>query len=200
MDIIKHFNQHKRDIYLNSIITKGEHKGLTNKTKCQTLLKKTIKHLLLEIKETNNNVPNNHYRWIGYDGIGTGTTGIKSGISTTQAIIEKKHTDDHLLGSVEIGKRLHKDLQTTFKQNGNNIEDILKRPDFLYCEETTKVIEIMINQWLYDNLWLWLSIRVSKKEHNKQNIARNEHTIEEKLKLKHYINVSELKQICDHLQ
>lgn len=191
MDIIQHFNDNKRNQYLNSIITRGEHKGIPNKEKCKSLLRRTLMHLLLEIKETNN-VPNNYYRWIGYDGIGTGTTGIQSGLYTKNSLLEKKHTHDHLLGAVEIGKTLHKELSNVFKLIGHNIDDIVKRNDFLYCNETQIVIEHMTEIWLHENLWLWLSIKVSKKEHSKQNIVRNEHSIEEKLQLKHYKDVSEL--------
>ena len=201
MDIKKYFNDKKRDQYLESTISRGEHKGLTNRQKCQNLLPKTIRHLMLEIKETGcgslariefdgakqlAEISNNYYRWIGYDGIGTGTTGIKSGIATAKAIEEKKHTDDHLLGAVEIGRRLHKDLIEAFQLFGHDMDEVISRPDFAYCEETNQVIKHMVDNWLYDNLWLWLSIRVSKNEHSNQNIARNQHSIEEKLQLKHY--------------
>jgi hypothetical protein len=198
MDIKKHFNDKKRDQYLESIISRGEHKGLTNRQKCQKLLPKTIRHLMLEIKETERDlnyieldcvkqlISNNYYRWIGYDGIGAGTTGIKSGIATTKAIEEKKYTDDHLIGAVEIGRRLHKDLIEAFHLFGHDMEEVISRPDFAYCEETNQVIKHMVDNWLYDNLWLWLSIRVSKNEHSNQNIARNQHSIEDKLHLKHY--------------
>jgi hypothetical protein len=46
--------------------------------------------------------------------------------------------------------------------------------------------------WLYENLWLWITIGVTKEEHQKDNILRNNNTIEEKIQLKHYKNVSTL--------
>jgi len=54
-------------------------------------------------------------------------------------------------------------------------------------------IDWMLNEWLYDNLHLWATIKVTKEEHKKENIIRNGHTLEEKNKLKHYINFSGLK-------
>jgi hypothetical protein len=166
MDIIACFNQNKRDSYWNKI-----NKGISNEVKCKELFNRTLQHLLLEIKLTNNNVPNNYYRWIGYDGIGSGVSGITSGIKTEEAksLASNKTTADHLIGTVQIGKYVHSE----FEKSGFDID-------------------YMVNTWLYENLWLWMSIRVSKKEHHKDNILRNVNSIEEKLSLKHYINVSEL--------
>jgi hypothetical protein len=162
MDIIACFNQNKRDSYWNS-----------NGEKCKELFNRTLQHLLLEIKLTNNNVSNNYYRLaIGYDlGIGVGTSGINSGIKSKEAksLPSNKTTADHLIGTVQIGKYVHSE----FEKSGFDID-------------------YMVNTWLYENLWLWMSIRVSKKEHHKDNILRNVNSIEEKLSLKHYINVSEL--------
>ena len=165
MDIIACFNENKRDAY-----------WAANEAKCKSIFRRALKHLLLEIEETKENDFdrwNNYYRLgIGYDlGIGVGTTGITSGIKSTEArqLTSKQTTADHLIGTVQIGKYVHSE----FEKNEFDIE---------YMTET----------WLYENLWLWMSIRVSKKEHHKDNILRNVNTIEEKLALKHYENVSEL--------
>ena len=162
MDIIACFNENKRDSYWTA-----------NGEKCKSLFRRTLKHLLLEIELTDNNVSNNYYRLaIGYDlGIGVGTAGITSGIKSKEArqLPSKQTTADHLIGTVQIGKYVHSE----FEKNEFDIE---------YMTET----------WLYENLWLWMSIRVSNKEHHKDNILRNANTIEEKLALKHYVNVSEL--------
>ena len=48
----------------------------------------------------------------------------------------------------------------------------------------------MINKWLYDNLWLWITIKVARVEHKVENISRNENTIQDKKEFKHYLNVS----------
>ena len=163
MDIIACFNENKRDAY-----------WATNEAKCKSIFRRTLKHLLLEIEETNENDFdrwNNYYRWIGYDGIGVGTAGITSGIKTAEAktLTYKQTTADHLMGSVQIGKYVH----TEFERNGFDVD-------------------YMTEVWLYENLWFWMSIRVSNKEHHKDNILRNVNTIEEKLELKHYVNVSEI--------
>ena len=162
MDIIACFNENKRDSYWT-----------TNGEKCKSLFRRTLKHLLLEIELTDNNVSNNYYRLaIGYDlGIGVGTAGITSGIKSKEArqLPSKQTTADHLIGTVQIGKYVHSEF-----------------------EKNEFDIEYMTEVWLYENLWLWMSIRVSNKEHHKDNILRNVNTIEEKLELKHYVNVSEI--------
>ena len=53
-------------------------------------------------------------------------------------------------------------------------------------------IDFMVNEWLYDNLYLWLTIRVSRVEHNSKNIIKNRNSIHEKRKMLHYKSVSEL--------
>lgn len=97
-----------------------------------------------------------------------GISGIKSGIYTEDSITSEKTTDDHLLGAMKIG-------ETAF---------------IAYCKSGFNN-EYMKNVWLYENLYLWLSIKVSSEEHRKDNILRNKNTIEEKLQLKHYIKVSD---------
>lgn len=97
-----------------------------------------------------------------------GISGIKSGIYTEDSMTSEKTTDDHLLGAMKIG-------ETAF---------------IAYCKSGFNN-EYMKNVWLYENLYLWLSIKVSSEEHRKDNILRNKNTIEEKLQLKHYIKVSD---------
>jgi hypothetical protein len=104
---------------------------------------------------------------VGYMGIGK-QKGLASSLSTKAAMNTKVKTkDDHLFGATEIGKYIHQE----FEHNNWNID-------------------YMVNDWLYKNLWLWLTIRVTSTEHSANNILQNTHTIEEKLLLKHYKNVS----------
>ena len=49
----------------------------------------------------------------------------------------------------------------------------------------------MVDTWLYENLWLWITIKVARTEHHVDNINRNQHTLDEKKEFKHYVNVSE---------
>ena len=50
----------------------------------------------------------------------------------------------------------------------------------------------MVDTWLYENVWLWMTIKVTKDEHKSSNIIKNGHSIEEKMEMKHYKSVSEL--------
>jgi hypothetical protein len=50
----------------------------------------------------------------------------------------------------------------------------------------------MVNTWLYENIWLWITIKVTKQEHKSENIIKNGYSIEEKKILKHYVQVSKL--------
>lgn len=106
---------------------------------------------------------------IGYNGLGTQfMSGVQSEASV--GLSSDKTVSDHLIGTTTIGKHVH---------------DILKKSDYN--------IDWMVDIWLYDNLFLWAKIKVTKEEHRKDNILRNSnHTIEQKLNLKHYINVSKL--------
>ena len=49
----------------------------------------------------------------------------------------------------------------------------------------------MVDTWLYENLWIWATIFVSKEEHKNENIRINADTIEDKRFLRHYLNVSD---------
>ena len=130
--------------------------------------KKQLKHLLLEIEEGSTDKELNSFMYrlgLGYYGIGK-QSGIPSGIITEDS---KKNpsTDDHVFGVVEIGKYIHQEF-----------------------EKSNYDLNYMVNEWLYENLWLWMTIKVSKIEHKKENIIRNGHTIEDKKLFKHYKKVS----------
>jgi hypothetical protein len=106
---------------------------------------------------------------LGYYGIGR-QGGLTSGLVTEDAMVNGvKKTADHLLGTTQIGKYIHEE-----------------------CEKYNWDFDYMVNEWLYENLWLWMTIKVTTQEHKSDNIIRNEHTIEDKLLLKHYKKVSTL--------
>ncbi len=106
---------------------------------------------------------------IGYYGVGYGN-GFVSGLTSVDASIKgTPTTPDHWAGATKVGEYVHK----VFKESGYNID-------------------WMLNDWLYDNLHLWATIKVTKKEHHKDNIIQNQHTLEEKNQLKHYVNFSGL--------
>ena len=46
--------------------------------------------------------------------------------------------------------------------------------------------ESIIDEWIFDNLYLWGTIKVSKIEHKKDNILRNKNTLDQKINFEHY--------------
>lgn len=159
MTPIEYFN-------LNS---RGKHWS-KNENTYKRWFRKQLKHLLVEIEDESTERELASFMWrlgLGYWGIGR-QSGLVSGIKTKDSLTNS-YTNDHVFGTVEIGKYIHRE----FKKNNFDID-------------------YMVNQWLYDNLWLWMTIKVSKKEHKKDNIQRNSHSLDEKKDLKHYKNVSEL--------
>ena len=159
MDLIEYFNSKNREKYWGK-----------NNAEYKKWFRKQLKHLLIEIEDgvSEKDMSSFIYRLgLGYWGIGK-QSGIPSGIKT-KASTENSNTDDHLFGTVEIGKYIHSE----FEKFGLDID-------------------YMVEEWLYKNLWLWMTIKVSKEEHKKENIERNIHGIKEKLELKHYKNVRSL--------
>jgi len=108
---------------------------------------------------------------LGYHGIGK-PGGIPSKImSKDSSILNSKHcVNDHLLGATEVGSYIHR----VFKKNNYDID-------------------WMVKEWLFENLYLWGTVKVTKEEHKSKNILRNSnHTIEQKSNFEHYVNVSQL--------
>lgn len=141
-----------------------------NGPKFKKWFKRQLKHLLVEIEENSTEKELNAFMYrlgLGYWGIGK-QKGIFSGIKTEDAILNK-NTNDHVFGVVEIGRFVHQELIK------NNLD-----------------VDYMVNEWLYNHLWLWMTIKVSVEEHKKDNIIRNKHTIEEKKELRHYQKISNL--------
>lgn len=161
MDIIKYFNENKRDKYWSAY---GEN--------FKRWFSRQLKHLLLDIQEGATILEMNNFMYrncLGYLGIGR-QNGLVSGLRSVESKTKNiKRTDDHVFGVVEIGMQIHKSF-----------------------EESNFNIDYMVNEWLYENLYLWMTIKVTKSEHKKDSIIQNIHTLEEKKQLKHYVNVSEI--------
>lgn len=98
---------------------------------------------------------------IGYEIFGY--AGIKCGLYTEASIISDSTTDDHLIGAQKIG-------ETAF---------------IAYCKSGFDN-DYMKNVWLYENLYLWLSIKVTKDEHNNHISKKQIFTIDDKSSLRHY--------------
>jgi hypothetical protein len=44
----------------------------------------------------------------------------------------------------------------------------------------------MVNEWLYEHLHYWFTVKITKEEHKQENLARNKHSLEDKINLVHY--------------
>ena len=44
----------------------------------------------------------------------------------------------------------------------------------------------MTEEWLPNNLHLWVCVQITKEEHKSDNLARDKHTLEEKNKMVHF--------------
>jgi hypothetical protein len=161
-DPVKYFIENRRDAIWEK-----------NKTKwksCFRLQLKTLK-LYLDNNADERLLKSFLYRLgLGYWGIGI-QGGIKSGITSIEALSKEsvKTTNDHVIGAQSIGKKVHE----VFEACG-------------FDEE------YMVDNWLYENLWMWMTIKVTQEEHNSKNISKTITDIEEKKMLRHYINVSPL--------
>ena len=105
---------------------------------------------------------------MGYRGIGF-NNGVYSNLRTKQTLnkTNKELTFDHVVGTTLFGKTVKK---------------IIEQYNF--------DITYLLNNWLFDNLFLWGTLKVTKEQHNKDNILRNKNLLLEKLSLDHYKNVN----------
>lgn len=106
---------------------------------------------------------------LGYWGIGQ-QSGITSGIISLDALeTTGEKTSDHLIGAQLIGKIIHE--------------------AFVACNFDE---DHMADKWLFENIWLWMTIKVTKAEHHRNNILKTVNDLEGKMRLAHYVNVSKL--------
>jgi hypothetical protein len=108
---------------------------------------------------------------LGYYGIGK-PNGIPSKIVSKDSLNVSSNNcvNDHVLGATEVGSYIHNSLK-----------------------ECHYDVDWMVNKWLFENLYLWGTVKVTKSEHKSMNILRNqEHTIKQKSNFEHYIKVSQL--------
>lgn len=160
MNPIEYFNKNNRVKYWSK-----------NQQEYKRWFNRQLKHLLLDIEEGATEKELNAFMYrLGIGNYALGKQGgIPSGVRTEASVglSTNKLTNDHVFGTVEIGKYVHQEFK---KYNYD--------------------IDYMVNEWLYDNLWLWITIKVARTEHKVENISRNENTIEDKKEFKHYLNVS----------
>ena len=161
MNPIEYFNNNNRIKYWSK-----------NKEEYQRWFRRQLKHLLLDIEDGATEKELAAFMWrLGLGNYAIGKQGgIPSGVRTKASIglPSSKLTNDHVFGTVEMGKYVHQEFE---KHNFD--------------------IDYMVDTWLYENLWLWITIKVARTEHHVDNINRNQHTLDEKKEFKHYVNVSE---------
>jgi hypothetical protein len=105
----------------------------------------------------------------GYNGIGVNLTPTRCDLFSEDGYKNptEKCTSDHLIGVTKVADETVYSNDSAFKKSDWNISH-------------------MINDWLYEHLHYWFTIRITKLEHKQENLARNKHTIEEKENLIHY--------------
>lgn len=161
-DPIQFFIENKRD----SVWEKNKEKW---KTHFRLQLK--VLKLFIDNQADEQHMASFAYRLgLGYWGVGQ-QGGIPSGIFSLNAVTSAntKKTNDHLIGAQLIGKTVHEAFEA--------------------CDFNE---DHMVEYWLYENLWLWITVRVTQDEHKNCNISKTITNIEEKKMLRHYINVSSL--------
>lgn len=105
---------------------------------------------------------------LGYWGLGK-QAGLPSGIISENAATnpDVKKTNDHVIGAQLIGKTVHE--------------------AFVSCNFDE---EYMVNSWLKENLWMWMTIQVTQEEH--RNISKTVENLVHKKAMSHYQKVSRL--------
>lgn len=108
----------------------------------------------------------------GYNGLGYKISPAKVGLSSEESLLLKSDecTSDHIIGVTLTGWEIHMFIKTLF-DNGMNKDTI---------------VNTMINDWLLDNLHLWVQAKITKQEHKEDNLARDKHSLQEKIDLVHY--------------
>lgn len=105
---------------------------------------------------------------LGYWGLGR-QAGLSSGILSEKAAYnpKAKKTNDHVIGAQLIGRIVH---ETFVNSNFNE--------------------QYMVNTWLMENLWMWMTIQVTQEEHS--SISKTVDNLDHKMSMLHYQNVSRL--------
>ena len=154
LNFIQEFNKIKRDKYWE----KNEQKWKTKFKEALEILQLTLKR-----RHSTDRIRNIQRLILGYSAF-CSQRGLPSGIESFESSISSKsikRTSDHVFGATMIGEQI--------------IVELTKR---------NYDIDYMVNEWLYKNLYLWMTITLTKDQHD--FIPRNIHSFKEKLKLVHY--------------
>jgi hypothetical protein len=108
----------------------------------------------------------------GYNGLGFKISPAKTGLQSRASLQVKgsECTSDHIVGVTLAGWEIHTKIKELFDKG----------------EPKETIVNMMVKNWLSDNLHLWVQAKITKEEHKGDNLARDEHTLQEKLDLIHY--------------
>ena len=151
------FNKHKRD----EILKLHKDRIIPNFRSASLQLEAIM---LKDITPCKNQLMGWRKNTMGYRGVGF-SGGLPSGLRSKSSIglTGKDCVLDHVIGATLCGEE---------------VEVQLAKCNYNY--------DYLIKNWLFDNLYLWGTIKVTKEEHRKDNILRNKHLLHEKLNLDHY--------------
>ena len=161
------FNKNKKDHYL------AEHsERISSNFRSASLQLKAI--IEDELGPCRNQLNGWRKNTMGYRGIGF-NSGIYSGLRTKGSLVvpSSNYVYDHVIGATLCGQ---------------TAEEIIIGESF--------DLDYLVKEWLFDNLYLWATIKVTKEEHKKENILRNKNTLNEKNLLMHYRKVF-LEDLCE---
>jgi len=108
----------------------------------------------------------------GYNGLGFKISPAKTGLQSRASLHVKgsECTSDHIVGVTLAGWEIHTKIKELFDKG----------------EPKETIVNMMVKNWLSDNLHLWVQAKITKEEHKKDNLARDKHTLQQKLNLVHY--------------
>ena len=106
----------------------------------------------------------------GYNALGGKLTPGVTGLYSRATLDDKDTTHDHIFGVTAVGWKVHTIIKELFDEG-----------------RSTKFIhDYMTEEWLPNHLYYWCQVKITKEEHKKDNLARDEHTLDEKENLIHY--------------
>lgn len=151
------FNAKKKDFYI-----KSHKERIISNFRSASLQLIAIK--LNDVTICENQLKGWHKNTMGYRGVGF-SGGLPSGLrsKSSKGYARKDCVNDHVIGASLCGQE---------------VETQLTSHDYDY--------KYLIKHWLFENLYLWGTIKVSKEEHRKENILRNKNSLSEKINLDHY--------------
>ena len=112
---------------------------------------------------------------LGYQGIPVDLTPFKCGISSKEANKNKINcVKDHVIGVTLAGQIIARELDNRL---GN---------DYSSLDKVRYQINLMCDDWLQNNLWLWATCRITRDEHSPKRLLRGSKINSGKLSMLEY--------------